>query len=239
MQLTTHKHRCGACALIRAFAANDLSALRDRAQRKWRGETIAYLARTHYRVPDSALCTAALELATQCCPDFLLNHSLRAYALGCCMAHKVHAVYDPELFFVGSILHDIGLTKRYDSGQAFELDGAQAAHAFCLAHGTGQDAAELVHEMVALHDAVGVAHRREPEIALLHYGAGLDVAGLNLHDVHPRTLHEVLETYPGLGFREGFVRLLKDQVLRKPDSYIAGPVRLGFLGKIRKNSLAE
>jgi hypothetical protein len=73
---------------------------------------------------------------------------------------------------------------------------------------------------------------------LLHFGAGLDVAGLFINDVHARTIDEVLDIYPGLGFREGFARLMESQVQRKPDSYIAGLAGLGFIKKIRQNALA-
>jgi hypothetical protein len=42
---------------------------------------------------------------------------------------------------------------------------------------------DLIHEMVALHNSVGIAHKLDTEIALLHYGAREDVAGLWAHDL--------------------------------------------------------
>jgi len=234
--LTVEKCRCATHTLIKAIVGQELAGLARRVSRKLSREEVRYVSRERYAVPDSAVCRAALDLAAECSPAYLLNHCLRSYALGYGMGHLTVRPPDPELFFVGCILHDLGLTERYDTGAPFELDGASAAREFCLAQGLGTDGADLVHEMVALHDAVGVAHRREPEIALLHLGSGLDVAGIQLAEVHPRTLAEIVETYPSLGMRDSFAALLEAQARRKPDSFISGFVGIGFAKKIRGNS---
>jgi hypothetical protein len=87
--------------------------------------------------------------------------------------------------------------------------------------------------MVALHNSVGVAHKADPEIALLHFGAGADVAGLWIKDVHPNTLTEIIEQFPRLNFKEGMVKLIADQIERKPNSYMATLKAIGFLDKIK------
>ena len=67
---------------------------------------------------------------------------------------------------------------------------------------------------------------------LLHFGAGADVAGLWLHDIHKKTLEEILLEYPRLNFKEGMVKLINDQIKNKPNSYMATMVELGFLKKV-------
>ncbi|MCM5511069.1 hypothetical protein J8Z26_23185 [Vibrio sp. SCSIO 43169] len=155
------------------------------------------------------------------------------------MSHKVKTKIDKEVFFVGSILHDIGLTDLAPQQETFELEGAQIARDFSLANNLATSKADLVHEMVALHNSVGVAHKHEPEVALLHYGAGADVAGLWLHDIHRDTLHEVLELYDDHGCKEGMIKLIKEQVSTKPDSYMSTMVELGFLKKMSNNTLSK
>jgi len=163
-----------------------------------------------------------------------VNHCLRSYAFGIAMAHKVKQPFDKEVFFLGAIMHDLGLTPEFDKGETFEIDGAKAARTFCIEHQISAEKADLVHEMVAHHNSVGIAHKLDPEIALLHYGAGADVAALWISDIHKKTLSEVLSEYPRLDFKEGMSKLLSEQLSRKPTSYMKSLIQLGFLKKMEK-----
>ena len=235
MELTTSKPAPSKACLIHHFIEGDVTQGWARLKRWLSRSHLQYVARETYQVPDSHSCTLALEMVSVCSPDFLTNHCLRSYAFAVAMAHKINKPFDKEVLFLGSVMHDLGLTDQYDKGQTFELDGAKAAHDFCLGHGVEQKKAELVHEMVALHNSVGVAHKREPEIALLHYGAGADVAGLWIEDIHQKTLNDIIEKYPREGFKQGMVDLLSAQMIKKPASYMSNMVALGFLNKIRQS----
>ncbi|NBI53274.1 hypothetical protein EIZ48_11870 [Photobacterium alginatilyticum] len=169
-----------------------------------------------------------------CSPEFLLNHSLRSYAFGIAMAHKVKSKIDKEVFFLGSVMHDLGLTEKCMGTETFEVEGAREARAFCIHQGIEVDKADLIHEMVALHNSVGIAHKCDPEIALLHYGAGADIAGLWSYDLNKRTVEEVLAEYSDEGFKAGMIRLIEEQIAQKPNSYMATMVELGFLEKAAK-----
>jgi hypothetical protein len=239
MELTTAKPAPPAATMICAFVRGDAINAVKRVRRWLSREEVAYVARADRRIPDSAACRRALELVRRVSPDYLLNHCLRSHAFGVAMAHKVARRFDPEVFFLGAVMHDLGLCDEYDRGGSFELDGAVAARGFCVDGGLEPARADLVHEMVALHNSVGLADRLDPEIALLHFGAGVDVAGLWLDDVHPHTLAEVIEDFPRIGFTAGMIRLLEDQVARKPASYMATMLRLGFLDKMRKAPFAD
>ncbi|BBM03152.1 hypothetical protein GL2_32260 [Microbulbifer sp. GL-2] len=171
-------------------------------------------------------------MVAQCSPAFLLNHCLRSYAFGLAMSHKVKTTIDKEVYFLGAIMHDLGLTKTYDIGGTFELDGAQAARSFCIDRNISPEKADLIHEMVAHHNSVGIAHKKDSEISLLHFAAGLDVAGFWLNDINPKTLSEVIDNFPRLDFKEGMKQLLNEQIKRKPMSYMKPFIKLGFLKKI-------
>lgn len=235
-ELTKIKPKRSKPGLICSFICSDITHAAQRARRFISRDHIQYVASKAYGIPDSQSCRRVLDLVVEASPLHLVNHCLRSYAFGIAMAHKVKQPFDSEVFFLGAIMHDLGLTQKYDQGNSFEVDGATAARSFCLAQNVPDDKADLVHEMVVLHNSVGFAHKQDPEIALLHYGAGADVADLWIQDVHKKTLSEVLEKFPVLDFKVGMQKLLLDQISRKPSSYMAPFLELGFLKKIERAS---
>lgn len=234
MELTNDKALPSKSCLVCSFISSDVTHACQKIRRFISRDHLQYVAKEVYRIPDSNNCQKALNLVVQSSPDHLVNHCLRSYAFGVSMAHKVKQPFDKEVFFLGAIMHDLGLTPAFDTGETFEIDGAKAARSFCIERQISTERADLVHEMVAHHNSVGVAHKLDPEIALLHYGAGADVAALWIDDIHKKTLSEVLSEYPRLDFKEGMVKLIAEQVSRKPKSYMAPLVDLGFLKKIEK-----
>lgn len=234
MARTTSRPAPFRCCLLCSFIRHDLSQAFAIAKRKLTGKEIAYVTREAYRIPDSDICLKALDLVATVSSDFLLHHCLRSYAFGAAMAHKVDHIFDREVLFLGAIMHDLGLSEEYNGTQSFELDGALAARNFCNANGYEGSKSDLVHEMVALHNAVGKAHKLDPEIALLHYGAGADVAGLWLGDLHKDTLKDILAEYPRLDFKTGFSELMTEQIKKKPRSYMSTMMKMGFINKMQK-----
>lgn len=77
-------------------------------------------------------------------------------------------------------MHDLGLTERFDAEQRFEVNGADAARAFVLEQGLSDEKAEIVWDAIALHTSIGIAIRKQPEIALVHLGATADLLGSGL-----------------------------------------------------------
>jgi hypothetical protein len=239
ISLTKSKPKPTKACMLCNFVKSDLITSSERVRNFLLRNKAPYVSPEYYSIPDTKACRDALHLVKHHSPSFLVNHSLRSYAFGVAMSHKVKTKIDKEVFFVGSILHDIGLTDLAPQQETFELEGAQIARDFSLANNLATSKADLVHEMVALHNSVGVAHKHEPEVALLHYGAGADVAGLWIHDIHRDTLHEVLELYDDHGCKEGMIKLIKEQVSTKPDSYMSTMVELGFLKKMSNNTLSK
>ncbi|MCH1921434.1 hypothetical protein L9G15_18580 [Shewanella sp. A3A] len=232
MSLTIHKTAPSKLCLLHHMIKGQVVDGFSRAKRKLQRQELNYIAKHEYAVPDSPACMQAIELVRACSPDFLLNHGFRSYAFGVAMSHKVNKKYDKEVLFLGSIMHDLGLTEQHDHGGTFECDGAKSAYNFAIEQGLEIPRAELIHEMVALHDSIGVAETKEPEIALIHYGAGLDVAALWHQDIHPETLHDIVRAYPRLDFAEAFIALLQDQIARKPHNYMKTLIDLGFYDKM-------
>lgn len=136
-------------------------------------------------------------------------------------------------------MHDLGLTAKCAGQRSFEIEGARASRSYLLNRGPSQDKADLVYEAIALHAAVGIVSKMAPEVALVHFGAGMDVFGFHAEDLAPKTIATIIEAYPRLGFKDAFGKLIEEEAKRKPQSHIAGHASLGFKRKINGAPFAE
>jgi hypothetical protein len=169
------------------------------------------------QIPDSRLAGHAEELIRTFSPDFLTNHSLRSYAWSVALAYRDHVRFDPELLYVASLLHDIGLVARFDTGRCFEEDGAAAAADLAAADGWPDERRETLAEAIRLHVAVEIGLEDGPEAYLLWHATGLDVTGHRHGELSPKIVDEVVTAYPRLEFKRGFTELIADQAARKPN----------------------
>lgn len=239
MPLTESLARTPAPILISRFVRLDAGTLARRIARAFGYRRPRNIAIDELRIPDSPAATRALALVEQVSPSFLVNHSIRTFCFGMAIARNLDLRPDTETFFLAAIMHDLGLVEPYDRDGSFEVNGARAARAFLLEQGMERNVADLVHEAIALHSAVGIAAKREPEIALVHYGAGMDVIGFRAEDIAPETRDSIIAAYPRLQFKQEFSVLLDDQVRRKAQCHIAGHHALGFTRKIRNAPFSE
>lgn len=168
-------------------------------------------------IPDSKLCKKATALVQQVSPQFLYNHCLRSVAFGQQLGQQNQLKFDPELFYLSAIMHDLGLTPEYDNGkQRFEVEGADAAKHFVQKHGLTEDKAEIIWDAIALHSSIGIASRKRPEVALVHLGVSVDVFGFGVEALDSDLVHQIFETYPRLNLENAITELLVHQVKSKP-----------------------
>lgn len=239
MELTHTLERRPAVPMILKFAGLEAGGLRRRIARAFGINRPAPIDIDDITVPDTQITKDATELVERCSPAFLVNHCLRTYCFGVAIGRHLRLQPDLEVFYLSALLHDLALTETYDTDGSFELNGARAARTFLLDKDYPPARADLVHEAIALHSSVGIADRREPEIALVHFGAGLDVIGVRAEDIAAATRDAIVARYPRLDFKREFSRLLEDQCGRKPACHIAGHVALGFQQKIRRAPFGE
>jgi len=226
--------------LILRFARFELSDRLRRVSRRLGLRTLQALTPEAVRVPDSALAKEALALAASLSPPMLLNHAVRTYHLGAILGAREGLRFDRELVYVAAVLHDLGLTPKYQAEPgSFEWVGAGLARAFGLEHGMTPERADLLHDAVALHSSVVIASSREPEVALVHYGAGADLFGLRLDEIPRVDLDRLLEEWPRCDFKRAFPALLQRQVELEPDCHIAGAMALGLDSRVRGAPFAE
>ena len=107
-------------------------------------------------------------------------------------------IYDPELLYTAAMFHDLGLTARFGESQLrFEVDGANAARDFLRSHGIPEADIGKVWTAIALHTTPGIPEFLHPEAALLHVGAGMDVAGRSYDQFSDEERAAVIATVPG------------------------------------------
>ena len=167
-------------------------------------------------IPDSQLCKKATALAAKVSPNFLHRHCLRTFLFGQQLALLQQLTYDPELFYVSAILHDLGLTETFSRQQRYEVDGADAARRFALKHGLSGEKAEIIWDAIALHTSIGIANRKRAEVALVHLGASLDVFGVGVDSLAADDVHRIFEEYPRTGLIDGLTALFVKQIEQKP-----------------------
>ncbi|SEH53362.1 HD domain-containing protein [Mycolicibacterium rutilum] len=153
-----------------------------------------------WNLPDSEICTAALQLVHNVSPAFLANHCVRSYLFGRELATaqglRAGADYDEELVFLACALHDLGITEYGGGSQRFEVDGADAAVRFLREHNVTEDRLTPVWQAIALHTSVGLAHRFGPEQSVTHFGISLDINGFGTEQLPPGFAERVHAAFP-------------------------------------------
>jgi hypothetical protein len=132
-------------------------------------------------LPDSDICSAALQLAFDVSPTFIANHCVRSYLfareLAAARGLGTGTDYDDEVVFLSCILHDLGVTDYGGGDERFEVEGADAAVRFLEAQGMSDERLTTVWQAIALHTSSGLANRFGPDQSVSHFGIALDVSG--------------------------------------------------------------
>lgn len=180
------------------------------------GKTVAGI-----RIPDSTIAKQATELLIAHGTEFLYNHSLRTFLFGAMNAEQKKISYDPELYFVCSAFHDLGLMPNYRSAdKRFEVDGANAARDFLKSHGIPAPSLQLAWDAIALHTTPGIAEHKEAEVAMLNYATALDVIGRNYEDLSASSRTAILEVFPRMDLKKTMIPTFFDGFSHKPHTTI-------------------
>jgi HD domain len=172
--------------------------------------------------PDSSLSRKATSLAEQVHSKALLHHVHRTWWFGEFIGKRRGLVYDRELVYVASLLHDLGLTEEFNADNRFEVDSEDSALRFRSAKAYQESKAELVWDTIALHSSADILDRRQPEIALVHFGAHVDVFGLRLEEITPSLVDDVLAVYPRIGMKAAFSQSIAEMARKTPYTALGG-----------------
>jgi hypothetical protein len=170
--------------------------------------------------PDSELARKAASLVERVHSKALLHHVHRTWWFSEFIGRRRGLTYDREALYLASLLHDLGLTQEFAADKRFEVDGADAASRFLLGNEYPPSKAELVWDAIALHSSADIADRKQPEVALVHFGAHVDVFGLRLEEITPALVDDVIALYPRLGMKAAFSEALAEVARKKPHTAV-------------------
>lgn len=194
-------------------------------------------------LPQTPLTEKATAYAKSWLDSAVFLHSMRSYYLGTAIAtvNFPHWHWDPEMFYLSSMLHDLGLTSvaMEQTPLSFEFHGGMLAREFLLREGAPARLSDRVAEAVFRHkDNICETFGHSPENALLIFGTQLDVYGAFNPLIHADTVQEVVNGFPRNNFGNEFADLLIQEVTVKRFCTAAGSVQdSGFLSKIRNNAV--
>lgn len=177
-----------------------------------------------WNLPDSDICSAALQLASDVSPEFITNHCIRSYLfareLAAARGLRSDVDYDDESVFLSCMLHDLGVTDYGGGDQRFEVEGADAAARFLREQGVSDDRVTTVWQSIALHTSVGLAERFGLEHSLSHLGISLDVDGIDKDLLSAGFADRVHRAWPrhdlGYAIAEAIARDIQSNPLKGP-----------------------
>ncbi|QEM04061.1 HD domain-containing protein [Mucilaginibacter rubeus] len=165
--------------------------------------------------PDTPPVRAAEAYARSVSSPMLFNHVMRCYHFADLFAKKHQVAADQELLFLSAVLHDLGFTSSVPGQNRFEIEGAEAARQFLLEHGVSDERAWKVWHNIALH--VGDLNLfKDDATRMLQYGILYDITGLPAgFELDAQAVDDVVQHYPRLGFKQGFLELFENELDRK------------------------
>lgn len=164
-------------------------------------ETIASI-----QIPDSTMANDATQLLRDVATDLVYDHSRRVFLFASMRGQQDGLDYDPELLYVATMFHDLGLTDRYRrTDQRFEIDAADEARRFLSNYGIDGEAADRVWAGIALHTTPEIPLHMAPEVALVTRGVELDVLGIGYDAITAEQRAAVVAAHPRPDFKNQIV----------------------------------
>ncbi|RQS35319.1 HD domain-containing protein [Burkholderia sp. Bp8992] len=170
------------------------------------------------RIPDGPIAREAAATVRADEPELLFRHAMRVFAFGSIIGLRRGIAFDAELLYVAALFHDFGLTERYrHSRQRFEIDGANAAHAFLGGYGIADDDAAEVWRAIALHTAFGLHPYMTPLTTLLGAAIETDLFARHFDEVSRPERDEIVDAWPrGPCFKELYLEALAAGTVHRP-----------------------
>jgi HD superfamily phosphodiesterase len=202
-------------------------------------------------LPAGALAQKVFEMVKVESPEYLHNHCVRTYLFAEAIGKRKGLRYDSELLFIGCMMHDLGIVKKFHGQTRFEVDGADAAVKFLKLNGADTKVTDVIWDAVALHATPHIPLRKQPEIALVHIGAGVDILGKGLNEIAPEMIQKILEEYPRKNLKqsvlEDLISYLKDNpaggagywMSQLAEKYVEGVLHFDFEKAVLAAPFAE
>jgi hypothetical protein len=167
------------------------------------------------RLVDSEIAKLATDFSRSVSPPYLFNHAVRTFLFGSLVGRALGQKFDEEILYLACVLHDLGLTERFQGDAPFEIQGAEAARLFLDAHSYAKAKIGIVWDGIAMHVSP-IGQFKQPEIALVGEGAGADVVQPDFSRIKKSDAEEIVKAFPRLKFKDAFVKTCADVVRKHP-----------------------
>ena len=176
--------------------------------------------------PATALGGEVQRLLDQSAP-VVVAHSERSHQFAAAFAAADGVELDDEVLYLGTVLHDVGLSPAADGSERFEVRGANLVRALLFDHGMERDRIANVWDCIAMHASTPLACHKSHETRYANRGIALDVRGSGAEALEPTLVHAVLDRWPRHDFPTEFEAVLAGEVRAHPDS-----VRMSWLESV-------
>jgi hypothetical protein len=168
--------------------------------------------------PDTDLGRKARDLAYASCEPHVVAHCERSFQFAALVAKAEDAVVDIEVLYIGTLLHDLGLSSRFEGPARFEMRGANAVRSMLLEADMAPVRAEAVWDVIALHASPPIAAHKSAETRLANRGISIDIRGAGADRLPAEAVRAVLDAWPRHDFPAELSQTLIDEVCRNPST---------------------
>jgi len=177
--------------------------------------------------PPATVLAGEVRRLLDLCAPVVVAHSERSYQFAAAFAAADGVELDDEVLYLGTVLHDIGLSPAATGGERFEVRGANVVRSVLAEQGMERDRIANVWDCIAMHASTPLARHKSPETRYANRGIALDVRGSGAEGLEPELVRSVLDRWPRGAFPSEFEAVLADEVRANPES-----VRMSWLESV-------
>jgi hypothetical protein len=179
-------------------------------------------------VPHSKLTQIADEAAREQ-PAPIAEHGYRTWLFGTALAHVDAMQLDPELFYIGALLHDVGIVKAV-AGEDFTIRSAERALATLdtAEQDPNPERRTSLADAIVAHTSPGLTAGNNPMGLYIQAGAILDLLGMRLWDLPQPFVRDVYARHPQAGVRAMVRDMVKNEARAVPAGRFALLAATGF-----------
>lgn len=183
--------------------------------------------------PDSKLTQIADEAAREQ-PAPIAEHGYRTWIFGNALAHVDAMPLDPELFYIGALLHDAGMVEAV-AGEDFTIRSAERAMTTLdtVEQDPTPERRTSLADAIVAHISPGLTAEDDPMASYIQAGAILDLVGMRLWDLPQPFVREVYARHPQTGLRTLIRDLIESEARAVPAGRFALLAATGFRSAVR------
>jgi hypothetical protein len=146
------------------------------------------------------------------------DHCERTYQFAAAFANEDGVELDFEVLYLGTVLHDVGLSAGGDRSARFEVRGANVVRTMLLDRDMDSARVANVWDCIAMHASGALARHKSPETHYSSRGISLDVRGAGAEALDPEFVRAVLDRWPRDDFPTLFPAVLEEEVRANPEA---------------------